>query len=175
MLELVNFEVNVEGVVSDVVGDCVDQSITMWVCVTCKTRDHDVIIDPDAGAKLYDYLKNCTFDKPHAQDDASNNNARHDYAGQGPRVTIRPVRCLSACKSGCVIALQSPHKFGYIFEKCSVDDYAQGTSTLPDLTSLIHMYHSSPDGLLKKAVRPKSFQHNVRARIPALTFQGDES
>lgn len=117
--------------------------ITVWVCVTCKKRDGDVILNPRAGEQMYDALS-----------------LIHD-----PRVQLKQVSCLNACAQSCAIAIQEPGKFGYIFGLCHPG--ADGEH-VQQFTQLMDVYEASKTGEMKKITRPDAFKHNAVARIPAV-------
>ena len=62
-------------------------SVTVLVCVTCKSDDGQV------GAALYDAL-------------------RDRLAGEA--IALEPVECLSVCKRPCTVALAGPGKWTYV-------------------------------------------------------------
>lgn len=125
-------------------ADTSSHTTTLWVCVTCKTRQDDVIVDPNAGEALYHTLKDTDLES--------------DLG-----VKIQPVRCLGSCKAACAIALHAKDKWGYVFAAC---DAHKNSAHIRALPQLLQAYQDSPTGELKKTVRPAAFQGNVRGRIP---------
>lgn len=112
---------------------------TLYICITCKKREGDEIIDANAGQKFFEKVVS-------------------RYDGKQAFV-VRPVECLSNCKKASAVALTSPHKFSYILAYL-------GEEHVDDLIQLAKTYAEKDDGVLKKIHRPDSLKDKVQGRIP---------
>jgi predicted metal-binding protein len=114
---------------------------TLYVCTTCKGVGE---FDPEAprpGAVLLAALA----------------------AGGAPEgVTIKGVECLSACNTGCSIALSSPGKWTYVYGRLDPEIHAE--AILAGTT----LYAASTDGVVPWRERPEVFRKQSIARIPPL-------
>ena len=77
-------------------------------------------------------------------------------------VTIRAVECLSACQTGCAVALCAPGKWSYVYGHL---DPAQDA---PAILAGAGLYAASSDGIVPWRARPEIFRKQSVARIPPL-------
>lgn len=113
---------------------------TLYVCATCKADQIVLTGGQPLGAQLLDAL--LAADCP-------------------PNVTIKPVECLSACSSGCSIALQGAGKWGYVYGRL-------GPADVPDILAGAAAYAATSDGIVPWRQRPQIFRKQSLARIPPL-------
>lgn len=76
-----------------------------------------------------------------------------------PRLTLKPVACMSGCSHGCVIGLAAAHKTTYVFGDLNPEDVELIRQTAD-------LYISKPDGILPWAERP--LKKGIIARIPVV-------
>lgn len=111
---------------------------TLHVCVTCRAGE--VVEDgPTPGARLHAAL----------------------LAAAPPALRVVPVECLSACKTGCAVALSSPGAWSYVYGHLTPAD-------APEVLSGAAAYAASPDGVVPWRERPVIFRKQSLARIPPL-------
>lgn len=114
---------------------------TLIVCTTCKRGE---IVDPDAprpGATLHGAL------------------AAQDWPDG---VVVEGTECLSACDTGCNIALQSPGKWTYVYRDLDPGD----PDHLDQIRAGVTAYAASADGIVPWRERPLVFRKQSLARIP---------
>ncbi len=112
----------------------------LHVCVTCRAGEAAVEGRPAAGARLYAAL---TAQTPQ------------------PGLRIVPVECLSACATGCAVALSAPGAWSYVY----------GRLTDADAAAILEgaaRYAATTDGLVPWRDRPEIFRKQSLARIPPL-------
>lgn len=113
----------------------------LHVCLTCRgIAPHDPLPEGARrpGTDLFDTLS----------------------AGDCPDgVELRAVECLSACNSGCAVALSAPGKWSYVYGRLTADDAA-------DILSGAAAYARTDDGLVPWRERPVIFRKQSLARIP---------
>lgn len=107
-------------------------TVTLHVCTTC--RGNDPTAEPRLGAQLHAAL-------------------------QGAPVRVVPVECLSACKTGCAVALSGPGRWSYVYGHMTPDDAAQ-------ILEGAARYAASDDGLVPWRERPEIFRKRAVARLP---------
>ena len=113
----------------------------LMVCTTCKGQG-EVDPDPEAarpGARLFDAL---------------------GTAGLPAEVELRPVECLSACKTGCAIALSAPGRWTYVYGRL---DPAEHVAQIVEGATA---YAATADGLVPWRERPEIFRKQSIARVP---------
>ncbi|MBL3572815.1 DUF1636 domain-containing protein [Rhodovulum sulfidophilum] len=116
-------------------------AVELLVCTTCKRRQP---ADPDAprpGSLLHDAVR--THGLPEG-------------------VRLVPVECLSACSSGCTVALRGPGRWTYVYG--NLDE----TTGAPIIAEGVRAYRDAPDGLVPWRQRPEHFRKNCIARIPPM-------
>lgn len=113
---------------------------TLHVCTTCR-RAEAPVDGTRPGAALHALLQ--AADLPDG-------------------VELRGVECLSACTSGCSVALSAPGKWTYVYGRI---DPAEHLSALLDGAA---RYAATPDGLVPWRERPEIFRKQCLARIPPL-------
>ncbi len=118
---------------------------TLFVCMTCKAGAplEDGQVAP--GALLHAGLS---------------------AAGMPDGVRLQAVECLSACNSGCAVALSAPGCWTYVYGRLS-------TADIPDILSGTAAYVASPDGIVPWRARPVIFRKQSLARIPPLEATHD--
>lgn len=79
-----------------------------------------------------------------------------------PGVTIMGVECLSACNTGCAVALAAPGKWTYLYGGLDPETHAG------DILRGAGLYAQSADGLPPWRERPEIFRKNVIGRTPPL-------
>ncbi|MEZ7813085.1 MAG: DUF1636 domain-containing protein [Paracoccaceae bacterium] len=119
---------------------------TLHICITCKKGG----IDPDenaerAGAHLYAAVQGLTL-----------TNALPEY------LRILPVKCLSACNTGCAVALSATGKWAYVYGHMNPENDAA------DILEGARKYAASLDGIVPWRERPVIFRKQSLARIPPL-------
>lgn len=112
---------------------------TLMVCTTCRGQGAS---DPEAvrpGAMLAASLSQAEFPA---------------------NVRLQEVECLSACKTGCAIALAAPgcwtYVYGHLDPELHLEQIVQGVAA----------YAASSDGLVPWRERPEIFRKQSIARIP---------
>lgn len=78
---------------------------------------------------------------------------------EGASVRVIPVKCLSACKTGCAVALTGPGRWSYVY----------GHMTPADATEIARgaaLYAASADGIVPWRERPEIFRKRAIARLP---------
>ena len=117
-------------------------TVTLHVCTTCRRGLPDSGDDEvRAGSALYAALV---------------------AAGAPEGVRIRPVECLSACDSGCNIALSAPGRWSYVYGHMDADTHVS------DILAGVAAYARAPDGIVPWRERPVIFRKQSLARIPPL-------
>jgi predicted metal-binding protein len=121
--------------------------VTLTVCLTCRTEG----ADPDGtrpGAILHAALQE---------------------AGMPEGVTLRGVKCLSACSRGCSVALTGGEaRWTYVYG--DMDPAAHVTEILDGTAA----YAATADGLVPWRERPTAFRKQSVARIPPAAFPSEE-
>ncbi|EGD60944.1 hypothetical protein Y88_3448 [Novosphingobium nitrogenifigens DSM 19370] len=111
---------------------------TLHVCVTCRAGDPAATSQDCPGKSLAAALM--AGDPP-------------------PGVVIEPVECLSACSSGCAIALSRPGSWTYVYGRMTQAD-------VPEILSGAALYAQSEDGIVPWRERPGIFRKQSIARVP---------
>lgn len=111
---------------------------TLHVCITCRAGQEPSEGAPCPGARLLAAL-------------------RAEGCPEG--VTIRPVECLSACKTGAAVALSAPGRWSYVYGRLGPED-------APDILVGAAAYARTVDGLVPWRERPVIFRKQSIARIP---------
>lgn len=112
---------------------------TLIVCTTCKGTGAFDPEGPRPGAQLLAALA---------------------AGGVPPGVTLRGVECLSACSTGCAVALSAPGKWSYVYGRL---DPALHADAILDGAA---RYAASPDGVVPWRDRPEVFRKQSLARVP---------
>lgn len=113
---------------------------TLHVCTTCKAGEP---VPEDAirpGALLHAALTTTA-------------------APEGVRIV--PVECLSACNTGCAVALSMPGGWSYVYGRLTLDD-------APAILEGAAKYAATTDGIVPWRDRPTVFRKQSIARIPPL-------
>lgn len=113
----------------------------LHVCMTCRgIAPHDPLPEdaPRPGADLFQALS--AADRPDG-------------------VELRAVECLSACNTGCTVALSAPGKWSYVYGRLTAAD-------APDILSGAAAYARAADGIVPWRERPVIFRKQSLARIP---------
>ena len=116
---------------------------TLYVCLTCKGQGE---ADPDAprpGAQLFADLQ-----------------ANHATADPGATFVVKGVECLSACQTGCTVALSAPGKWTYVYGRLDPAEHVDA------ILSGAALYAQTPDGIVPWRARPEIFRKQSIARIP---------
>lgn len=111
---------------------------TLNICITCRAGLAPEEGVPCSGAQLHNALCGATLPEG---------------------VQIRPVECLSACRSGATIALTGPGRWSYIHGPMSVAD-------TDAILSFAAAYAATADGIVPWRERPALFRKHVIARLP---------
>ena len=77
-------------------------------------------------------------------------------------VTVVATECLSACKTGCAVALTSSGKYSYVY------GYLDPELHVTDILDGAARYAASVDGIVPWRERPTIFRKQSIARIPPL-------
>jgi predicted metal-binding protein len=116
-------------------------TVTLHVCVTCRAGQSVAEGAKTPGARLHEAIT---------------------VQGALPGITIKPVECLSACTSGCSIALSAPGRWSYV--------YGRLTETDADAIRCgATAYAEAPDGIVPWRQRPEIFRKQSIARLPPIT------
>jgi predicted metal-binding protein len=113
---------------------------TLHVCVTCRAGEPVEDGQPVPGARLHAALARARAD-------------------DGLRIV--PVECLSACNSGCAVALSAPGAWTYVYGRLTEAD-------VPDILAGASLYAATPDGIVPWRDRPVIFRKQSLARIPPM-------
>ncbi len=117
--------------------------VTLHVCTTCRrglpAGGEDAPDDIRAGAQLLSALQ---------------------VAGAPEGVAIRPVECLSACDSGCNIALSGPGRWSYVY------GHMDPAAHVADIIAGAAAYAATTDGIVPWRERPQIFRKQSLARMP---------
>jgi predicted metal-binding protein len=120
-------------------------SVTVFVCVTCKRPDAD---EEPRGRLLFEAVR-----------------ALLPSSGT---VTVTPVKCLAVCKRPCTVALTGAGKWTSIVGDLDHQAHAG------DVIAAALSHAATEDGIIPWRQRPASFRKGVVARIPPLGFQPAE-
>ncbi len=115
-------------------------AVTLHVCITCRAGQPVADDEAPPGARLHAALSE---------------------VGPPEGVELRAVECLSACTSGCSIALTAPARWSYVYGRLSEAD-------VPAILAGAEAYAACPDGLVPWRERPEIFRKQSIARIPPL-------
>jgi predicted metal-binding protein len=88
--------------------------------------------------------------------------------GQGPLpegMAIRAVECLSACSSGCAVALTGQGRWTYVYGNLDPAEHPA------EILAGAAAYAATPDGLVPWRERPLVFRRNAIARVPPLEME----
>jgi len=118
---------------------------TLHICLTCR-KGMDIPADGmRPGVALLDAIAALVAEQ-----------------GLPAGVTIRGVECLSACNTGCAVALSAPAKWSYVYGH--MDPAAHAAAILDGAAR----YAVSADGIVPWRERPEIFRRQSIARIPPL-------
>ena len=113
---------------------------TLYVCTTCKAGEPVPEGELAPGARLHAALT----------------------ASAAPKgVRIVAVECLSACNTGCAVALSLPGGWSYVYGRLGLDD-------VPAILDGAEKYAATSDGIVPWRERPLIFRKQSIARIPPL-------
>jgi predicted metal-binding protein len=115
-------------------------AVTLHVCITCKAGQTVPEGQPTPGKLLHQAISEI---------------------GAPEGVTIVPVECLSACNSGCSVALSAPGRWSYVYGRMSREN-------AKDIVAGAVAYAAAPDGLVPWRARPEIFRKQSLARIPPI-------
>jgi predicted metal-binding protein len=116
-------------------------AVTLHVCTTCKAGEPLPDGLPRPGALLHAALL-------------------AEGAPEGVRIV--GVECLSACNTGCAVALTMPGGWSYVYGRLTLDD-------VPAILEGAAKYAATADGIVPWRDRPTVFRKQSIARIPPLT------
>jgi len=111
---------------------------TLYVCTTCKAAEPVPEDTPRPGAVLHAALA---------------------AAGAPQGVRIAAVECLSACNTGCAVALSMPGGWSYVYGRLTLED-------VPAILEGAARYAATTDGIVTWRDRPAIFRKKSIARIP---------
>ncbi|CAM3359818.1 DUF1636 domain-containing protein [Thalassospira profundimaris] len=113
------------------------------ICTTCTSSTASAPSDPRDGQTLFERIQEvcATRDLP---------------------FEVKPVECLTNCKSGCSVALNGSGKWGYVYGNVDPD------SMVENLCELASKYAESEKGIVAWRERPDALRRNVIARIPPI-------
>ena len=115
-------------------------TVTLHVCLTCRRGS-----TPEGGERPGAIL-----------------HAALQAAGAPEGVVIKGVECLSACDSGCNIALSAPGRWSYVY------GHMDPGAHVADIIAGAAAYAKAPDGIVPWRERPVIFRKQSLARIPPL-------
>ena len=114
---------------------------TLHICITCRRAAEPGSEGPRPGAALYEAIAALP-------------------APDGVRVL--PTECLSACKTGCSVALSAPGKYAYVYGFMDPDLHAAA------ILEGAGLYAAAADGIVPWRARPEIFRKQSIARIPPM-------
>ncbi|EBA16719.1 hypothetical protein RSK20926_02904 [Roseobacter sp. SK209-2-6] len=121
--------------------------VTLTVCLTCRNEG----ADPEAtrpGTLLHDALKE---------------------AGMPEGVTLRGVKCLSACSRSCTVLLTGgEERWSYVYGDMDPEEH------VAEILTGTAAYAATADGLVPWRERPTAFRKQSVARIPPAAFPSEE-
>ena len=117
--------------------------VTLYICETCTTIGAERNDEKRDGQRLFENLQ---------QKDLPEN------------IHLQPVRCLSACKDGCNIALTAPDCWSYVYSQMDPDNETQ----LDDIIAGATAYRDHEEGVVPWKARPEIFRKQSIARIPPM-------
>lgn len=147
---------------------------TMYVCVTCNTakrvKDHTEasisIVSSEAtaptGPSMFRSILAALSSKFNVEiPEEPCLETCYDFTlPTGEILTVKPQRCLSACKQANCIAFSHPNKYQYHFATLEQED-------IEDLMTFASFYtETSGDAFTKKADRPPRLSKTLLSRIP---------
>jgi predicted metal-binding protein len=115
-------------------------AVTLHICITCKAGQTVPEGQPTPGKLLHQAIAEI---------------------GAPEGVTIAPVECLSACNSGCSVALSAPGRWSYVYGRMSHEN-------AKDIVAGAAAYAAAPDGLVPWRARLEIFRKQSLARIPPI-------
>jgi predicted metal-binding protein len=115
--------------------------VTLHVCITCKAGQEQAPGVAPPGWRLHAALT---------------------AAGAPPGVRIVPVECLSACNTGCAVALSAPGRWTYVYGRL-------GTEHAEDILAGAAAYARASDGIVPWRERPEVFRKQSIARVPPVS------
>jgi predicted metal-binding protein len=121
-------------------------STTIYVCTTCRCPS-----DPDEGPRRGEAFAEETI-----------------AAAAGTGLAVKRVRCLSNCRRGLTAAVRREDAWTYIFGDL---DPATGARALIDGALL---FAAANTEVMPWRGRPEPLKRGLIARVPPLTFRGDE-
>jgi predicted metal-binding protein len=142
-------------------------STTLLVCVTCRRATPAPAVEParalvavDASPRAADPVgAGAAEAAPDIRPGAAMLDALE--GGQLPAgMRLRAVECLSACSSGCAVALTGPGRWTYVYG--NLDPAEHPAEILRGAAA----YATAPDGLVPWRDRPLVFRRNAIARVP---------
>lgn len=123
---------------------------TLSICLACRDgRESERCLDR-GGARLAEAI-------------------RAVAAGQDCPTQLRGIRCMSQCKRPCVVSLTAHGAFTYVFGDLDPEDSAHPQAVL----DLIALYRATPEGFLKRDVRPIPLRSSILARLPPIGTTND--
>jgi predicted metal-binding protein len=123
--------------------------VTLHVCITCKAGQAVPEGQVEPGARLHAALAA----------------AAADAVTEG--VSIQPVACLSACNTGCAVALSGPGRWSYVYgfmDESHAAEILRGAA----------LYARAPDGIVVWRDRPAIFRKQSVARVPPQKGPNDD-
>ncbi|MBI3454013.1 MAG: DUF1636 domain-containing protein [Rhodospirillales bacterium] len=125
--------------------------VTIFVCVSCRhPTDSNGGEAARPGVELADILQ-------------------RRVASEAPqRAVVKRVDCLAVCERPCTVALAGPDKWTYLIG--DIDPPAHAGEILSAALS----FEASGNGIVPLRERPVSFRKGVIARVPPLTFEGND-
>ena len=86
-----------------------------------------------------------------------------------PNIVVRRIDCLAVCERPCTVALAGQDKWTYL-----IGDIEPGLHADEILAAALKV-ESSANGIVPLRERPPSFRRGVIARVPPLSFGGEEA
>ena len=119
---------------------------TIYVCITCRQPG-----DPDEGPRRGEAFADQTI-----------------AAAAGTNLTVKRVRCLANCKRGLSAAVRRHDAWTYIFGDL---DPASDARALVDGALL---FAGANTDVMPWRGRPEALKRGLMARVPPMSFEGDE-
>lgn len=125
-----------------------DESVTVFVCVTCRQAV--------SGGEGYDL-------PGHLLADALRGRLSGDQ-----NITVTPIQCLAVCDRPSTIALAGPNRWTYLIGNLDTQLH------LDQIVETARAYAHSDNGIIPWKERPECFRKGVVSRIPPLGFSHPE-
>lgn len=126
---------------------------TLFICTTCATTWENGKRIRCGGEQFLKQLQSL-----------------HQHWEYKDKVSLKPVRCMSACDRGCVFSLAASGKHTYLFGDIQTESETV-LETSEAVLECAERYYTDAEGLLPWAERPKQLRKRVVAHIPPVAMR----